>query len=622
MKGFKEKPKGVLVSMDVQDEGPVYSVWFPYAKSYVQEIKVGSFVAVRNYKGLGEHDVFSILEIVSAFPKHYALGSSSKDTEQAFPGFVIEAAKNVKVDWAQEEPVEETTKIKADAIATGLQLTVKKDKAPSFGDDESLPLVGEYAHLLTSELIEKVVNREIRNDSSIEPCSLVSHNEVPIKLRTDELIKTHFGVFGFTGAGKSNLLSTLISNLLSSSTQSNVVLFDLMSEYTGLLIDLLHKNDEAYLLCTDKDSLPGSKAVEEYVKGNNSKLDEAAESILRTMLLPKELIPHKGKYLSLIKEILKAKKIRLVFDISSNPTIREVKQDLDKQIISGSKTNERYIRKMIGEKLSDSNEPLSDKLRALNDSIKCCLAEGKIKEDPLNETGRMILENRRPVRRQGRALNETGRMILENVLKIVEKYLFAVSDKKLPEDSFFFIDQLYEKLCSKKKPALIVIQSNRDDDLREFSEALVNYSFKERKLKGDIDPNIVFLYDEADEFIPQEAKEESYAKSKRASTLLARRGRKFGLGIGLSTQRVARLDTSILAQLHTFFLSKLPRKYDRDIIGSAFGTSDKMMERTLTFTKGQWMLFSYDATGLPSIPLPVKFENANDRIIKHLENGS
>ena len=608
MKIFKEEPKGVLVSMDMGGEGPVYSVWFPYAKSYVQEIKVGSFVAVRNYNGLGDHDVFSILEIVSVFPKHYALGTNSKDTDQAFPGFVIEAAKNMKVDWSQEEPVEETTKIKADAITTGLQFTSRKDE-PLFGDDESLPLVGEYAHLLTNELIEKVVNRGIGNDVSIEPCSLVSHKEVPVKLRIDELIKTHFGVFGFTGAGKSNLLSTLINNLLSSSVRSSIVLFDLMSEYTGLLIDLLHGNKDAYLLCTDEDSLPGSKAVEEYIKGDSSKLNEAAASILRTMLLPKELIPHKGKYLNLIKEILKSKKIRLVFDVSSSPTIGEVKKDLEKQIISGSRTNEPCIRKMIIENLTDSNNYLSDKLRSdklniLKDDIEEVLTQGKIEE---------------------KNLNETGRMILENILKVVEKYLFAVSDspdKKLPEDSYFFIDGLYETLCSKKKPALILIQSNIDKDLRTFSGELVDYSFRKRKLKGDIDPNIVFLYDEADEFIPSDLKEPSYAKSKSASTLLARRGRKFGLGLGLSTQRVANLDTSILAQLHTFFLSKLPRKYDRDVIGSAFGTSDKMMERTLIFTKGQWMLFSYDATGLPNVPLPVKFENANTRIIKYLEKHS
>ncbi|MGF1496771.1 MAG: hypothetical protein ACFB8W_08095 [Elainellaceae cyanobacterium] len=44
---------------------------------------------------------------------------------------------------------------------------------------------------------------------------------------------------------------------------------------------------------------------------------------------------------------------------------------------------------------------------------------------------------------------------------------------------------------------------------------------------------------------------------------LARRGRKFGLGIGISTQRIANLDVNTLAQSHTYFVSKLPRQYAR-----------------------------------------------------------
>ena len=113
---FKENPKGVIVSMETFDSGNQYSVWFPYTKTFVKEIKVGSFIAIRNYGSNNGNSSFSILEIVSVFPRHYALGSSAKDTERAFPGFVIEAAKNAKVDWEQEEPVEQTTKIKADAV--------------------------------------------------------------------------------------------------------------------------------------------------------------------------------------------------------------------------------------------------------------------------------------------------------------------------------------------------------------------------------------------------------------------------------------------------------------------------------------------------------------------------
>jgi hypothetical protein len=61
-----------------------------------------------------------------------------------------------------------------------------------------------------------------------------------------ELIPLHFGVFGFTGAGKSNLVSTP-TRLALSRQQPNrhgrrifkFVVFELMDEYTGLLIGQL-----------------------------------------------------------------------------------------------------------------------------------------------------------------------------------------------------------------------------------------------------------------------------------------------------------------------------------------------------------------------------------------------
>ncbi len=100
---------------------------------------------------------------------------------------------------------------------------------------------------------------------------------------------------------------------------------------------------------------------------------------------------------------------------------------------------------------------------------------------------------------------------------------------------------------------------------------------------------------------------------------LARRGRKFGLGIGIATQRITYLDTSILAQPHTYFVSKLPRKSDQDRIREAFGLSEEMFRQTVKFKKGDWLLVSYDATGLEAVPLSIHTPDANERLAKFLK---
>lgn len=624
---FKENPKGTMVSMDVDGEVENnFFIWFPYTINFMREIKVGDFVAVRNYNRQKGDLSFTILELVSVYPKHYALGSSSKDTEKAFPGFVIEAAKNAKIDWEQEEPVEQTTKIRCEAISIGLQL-VDSSGSVSLEIDDSLPMIGEDAYVLTDTQVNEIVNKGLLDGriKTIEPCSLILNRDVPVKISSEDLLKTHFGVFGFTGAGKSNLMSTMMNSLVGNGGSNKLVLFDLMTEYPGLLIDLLNSVEDAYILALDEESLPGSKLTEEVLKGDSSKIDSAAESITKTLLLPKELVPHRDEYTEAIKELFTKNKIRLFDTGSNNPTNSVLRAGLLGCIKGNAGNAGVHLRKIISMNLGGLGvDPVSgETLEKLDKEISKGIDTKKIlnyEKKSTNARQTTLLADSDSVDSYPREIdlnkNETAITCLIRMRELIKKHLDSAKKDPLPENSSFSLHQINSILNEKDKPALIIVQSNRDDDLRDFSNELVKCSFDDRRMSGQISPHVLFIYDEADEFIPQQkAGNDSYVRSKHGCTLLARRGRKFGLGLGIATQRVAYLDTSILAQPHTFFLSKLPRAYDRDVIGKAFGTSDDMINRTLSFKVGQWLLFSYDATGLTNTPLPVQFSNANERII-------
>ena len=132
-------------------------------------------------------------------------------------------------------------------------------------------------------------------------------------------------------------------------------------------------------------------------------------------------------------------------------------------------------------------------------------------------------------------------------------------------------------------------------------------------------PLVSFIFDEADEFIPGKSNSDSQKSSKAAVMTLARRGQKFGLGIGISTQRIANLDVNTVAQPHIYFVSKMTREYDRRAIAEAFGISEDMFRQTFKFKKGDWLLASYDATGLEALPIPIHTEDANQRILEFVE---
>ena len=167
--------------------------------------------------------------------------------------------------------------------------------------------------------------------------------------------------------------------------------------------------------------------------------------------------------------------------------------------------------------------------------------------------------------------------------------------------------------------SLYIIQDTDDVRVREFSDRLGRLMLRSRREGGIISPPVSFVYDEADQFIAQDDRQPGMRESKRTAEQLARRGRKYGLGIGISTQRIVYLDTNILGQPHTYFVSKLPRASDREKIQEAFGLSDETLQESLRFGVGRWLLISHSATGIDGLPIPVQLPDANERIGKFLD---
>lgn len=625
---FEEKPKGVLISLEEDSfSGYLFNVWFQYTKEYVKKIKEGSFIAVKNFSSNATEKIYSVLEIISAIPQHYALGSSPRDTEKAFPAFIFEAAKSLKADWEQEEPIEQTTIIKTQAIATGVQIIFHDSADLKLSNDDNLPMVGEEVLLLSDSLTNKIVNKNMDSTNNISPGNLVLNKNVPIKIGVEELLRTHFGIFGFTNAGKSNLLSTLLSNLLlKNKVPIKTFLFDLMSEYPSLLIDILDSIDDAYIVIFGEDSVIGGDATLDYLKAKKeekkAKEDAAIESILRTMLLPKELLGERENYSEIIRRILQRNKIR-IYDSGNEITTQMVREQVAPVIEGGTLGNSKEpIKSWLDQNFPDglNSAILPEQLKELTDELKFYIENKKF---PIlffgteQESSQTALGKKRTLPKNVVDLPQAAIIVLGKVVEILSRFSSNNKDK-LPEDVAFSFGDIMRTSIDKEKPSLLIFQSNNDHLLRIQASSILNGIFTYRRRRGIIDPLLLSIFDEADEFMPQSAKD-SYAASLTTIRNIARRGRKFGMGLSVATQRIAYVDTTTLAQAHTYFVSKMPRKYDRDAMADAFGTTEEMMRKTLKFSKGQWLLISHDATGLINVPLPIQLPNANDRIKEYLK---
>lgn len=90
------------------------------------------------------------------------------------------------------------------------------------------------------------------------------------------------------------------------------------------------------------------------------------------------------------------------------------------------------------------------------------------------------------------------------------------------------------------------------------------------------------------------------------------------LGVGICTQRVPYLKTSVMARPHTCLVSKMPRLGDREAIQETFGFSEEMFRQTFKLAPGDWLIASHYATGFRAVPIPIHASDANERILDFL----
>jgi len=580
-----------------------YTIWFDYTRKLVNELREGDLVAVPNFATDSNGVRYSILQLVTVMPRHYALGTDIKDLK-SYPGFVMQAAKSASADWTEQETesYEDTTKIICEAVPTNLEYDENNSEEP-IQPERAMAMVGKDVYILTSEMTEKIFNRGINKDveNVIIVGNLIRDRNVKIYVRVEDLIKTHFGIFGFTGVGKSNLVSTLVSNLLSTGQPIKIILFDLMDEYTGLLIDqlLLYKGK---IICLGEKTL--MKPVFEYVNGNSMDLDFAANTFLKNLLLPKGLKGEKAKFKPLIKELLQNGRIKILeerFTKTVEDFLNEVWPDVEGQLRSSIKKGK--LNKMKEDVFGNN----------LKDELTPKLAQEFINKLGFGEFRSQSIDSVTEVLKDSDLKERIQYTLIEPLKQVVES-----SETQISKNAKIDMKEIINDLNDENKPSLYIVTSHDPQKVRRFANNLGRYLFWNRRLKGLISPLVLFIFDEADQFIPGKPRSESEELSKSAIETLTRRGRKFGIGVGIATQRSAYLDTNIMGQLHTYFISKLPRKYDRDVVGEAFSLSPEQFTQTFKFQKGQWLLVSHEATGI-DMPIPIQAPNAEDRIREYLK---
>ena len=569
-----------------------------YQRDLMGLLEEGILLAVKNFKQSSEQEAerYTLMEVSRVWPEHFGLRGLS---DHGYYPMQFEIIEQSEADWQTDD--KSTMMIQINAIPINYDLTMNKNGEFQFVKGFSYPVVASPVYILNSDMINRMYNQTIAQTLGVEPSKTVddaradprlglikmfeaSKTKIPIYVDFEKLVRYHFGVFAFTGGGKSNLMSNTLRRILLHTNNTKVIIFDISCEYVFLLLDVLsdpkipakvileHKIDSVQQFFNSVVK-PREYEADERIKSGLQRITQQGKVAYYTM--PRQRVPTYSQFMIELGEQRKS-------SVGKPHYMNAI-----------DKIHDAILEHLEEHGLSENQEVSEDFVGHIDQLATEAVQKFKVSDRSglyaWATTRNMIIDRIRKKREEER--KETGGLTAERIRGLLEGetrlVCVSISDP-------FIIKSL-------------VISLTRDLLVR-------------RKRRFQVKPYILLVFDEAQEFIPNLSGSAGIDSkcSKHVETLL-RQGRKYGLGACIATQRVAYLNTNALQQLHTYFVGTLPRPYDRALISNTFMIDQGILEKTLEFAPGEWLLSSYIATGIENVPIFIKADNAENEIEKYLK---
>src|SRR6266702_3779837 len=509
-----------------------------YHKDIMSLIEEGMLVAVRNFKSTQKQQRYSLMVISRIWPEHYGLKGLS---EHSYYPMQFEIIQQSVRDWDTSD--KSTMMVQISALPINYDLLIDSDGEPKYEKGFSYPVIAAEANILNRDMISHMYNKRILDKIGYKAKTTTSdpyrdprigtiqmfesmEEKIPIYLDFESMVRYHFGIFAFTGAGKSNLLANTLRRILLHAPEIKVVVFDISSEYPFLLMDLF-----------------------------------ADEKVPSKIILENPVTSADQFYVSVVKPR----------DYENDDRVRKV-----------------FARIFSQKKISYYLKP-----------------ESKIPTygDILDELGKMRGDNL-----------EKPHYI--NALDRIRQFVSDYKHENERTDSTFVNEEFLIGLDQAGQSAVKEFSISDRSGVYSWATSRLAREFLQRRKKSfKVKPYVLFVFDEAQEFVPYLSGSGGIDKdcSRTVETLL-RQGRKYGLGGCLATQRIAYLNTNALQQLHTYFVGTLPRPYDRTVVSDTFTIDKQILEKTLEFAPGEWLLSSFIATGMENVPIFIRADNAEAEV--------
>jgi len=513
---------------------------------------------------------------------------------------------------------------------------------------KELPLIDNECYLLQRtefDVIHKFIKDGEENDA-IRIGVLANETGVPIELGIDNLFASHIGIFGNTGSGKSYTLAKLYHELLKK-YKSNVnfkenakfILIDFNGEYVDPkpnegdgAPDIIVESDfkSEYRLSTDFRSsensfnkFPISKSIlgdlnfwTILLKATEQTQRPFIHNALNNNYLENNLQSEDG-----IRSILKK-------NIKSFLTEGKFNQD-DKLHIS-------YLDDINNADEGRSIKGLDDLKRFYLKNLKSFITNRAITHTNINsslssndQVDQFIEEN------IDKKIDELVSVSIDNIddltlvhLKLTLNYYhsvyngFVIKEHISPlmgrlSSKIKEISKVFEFSTSKTDSNLLTVISLKDVnvEMKKVIPLIVVKEFYEKHKKENVERKkyLNIIVDEAHNILSSTSNRESETwKDYRLETFeeIIKEGRKFGVFLTIASQRPFDISTTIISQLHNYFLHRLINNKDIEAIEKTVSYLDKIsFESIPILPQGTCVLAGLAA----QLPILVKIDELKEK---------
>jgi len=375
----------------------------------------------------------------------------------------------------------------------------------------SFPVLSEAVYTMTPSDLELIF--EAGDEPAITVGRLQQDNSIVARVRTNDLLSKHFAIIGSTGSGKSCTVALVLQAILNENPDAHVVLFDPHNEYSRSF--------------GAKASVIGQKELDLPIWLFD--FEETAE------LLTSQIADQKREETEILSDVVvKAKQlyersVKMSGQVTTQVKIEDVEKDLHRAASHIS---------------LDSPVPyrMRDIIRLLDYYM------GRLEN----------ASNLAPYKRLKRRIE---------ILMADPRYQFVFKNQAAARSIKDITGEIF-RIPVQNKPISILDFSGIPSEALNVVVSVVSRLAFELAMWSKRSIPILLVCEEAHRYIPRDPSFGFHATRKSISRI-AREGRKYGVSLGIISQRPSELEPSTLSQCSTVFSMRLTNERDQAFVRAA-----------------------------------------------------